>query len=261
MQASSRVAASAVVRRLLAGRPGPRRRCFVSAPGGSSAFRPLHAGQVRFARRRKSIVEEDGVEELPKGVGAPAGGPTKEEDDEQGEFELPEVPADILDAWEKDEMAQEALSMFSSEELRGKGVMNYRDVARMLELMGCDRLTFLRMLSAEGDEDDEFEGKGGKGKGKGMGAMSEQFEDDFMPAKGGKNGYKGSKGKLDFDDSDDDFGAPPKGGKKGYKGSKGKMDFDDDDDFGGFKGGGKGKGGKGGRKGKGKGKGGFDFDY
>merc|ERR1719491_1023545 len=113
----------------------------------------------------------------------PAGKP---EEEEEGEIELPEVPADILDEWEKDDTAQDALRMFTSdEEMKGKKLMPYRDVTRMLELMGCDRTTFLRMLSAEDDEDDSDEGAGPPGKG-GKGAS---------PGKGGKGDFDGKGGK------------------------------------------------------------------
>jgi len=282
----------AALRRLLGSCPALHRH-FVGVPlsAGAIPHAPL-TGQVRHAGRRRKSIVEDGVEELSRTSAVVVPPRTSEEEAESG-FALPEVPAEILDAWEKDEMAQEALGMFSSEEFQGKGVMSHRDVARMLELMGCDRLTFLRMLNDEGDDDDD-EGADESGKGKGrQGRKGDLLADDepWAPRGGGKGGKKGVKGlddRMDSDDSDDEPEFGKGGGKKGYKGSKGKSggfqrrdDSDDELDFDrgggkkGYKGSkgksggfrddsddedfafprGKGKGGKGG--GKGKGKGGF----
>ncbi|CAK0888365.1 unnamed protein product [Prorocentrum cordatum] len=283
----------AALRRLLGSCPALHRH-FVGVPlsAGAIPHAPL-TGQVRHAGRRRKSIVEDGVEELSRTSAVVVPPRTSEEEAESG-FALPEVPAEILDAWEKDEMAQEALGMFSSEEFQGKGVMSHRDVARMLELMGCDRLTFLRMLNDEGDDDDD-EGADESGKGKGrQGRKGDLLADDepWAPRGGGKGGKKGVKGlddRMDSDDSDDEPEFGKGGGKKGYKGSKGKSsgfqrrgdDSDDELDFdrrggknghkgskgksGGFRDDsddedfafprGKGKGGKGG--GKGKGKGGF----
>jgi len=212
---------------------------------------------------------------------------------------LPDVPPRVLDEWDKDAVVQEALDMFTSEELKGKKMMSYRDVARILEVMGCDRETFTSMFTAESDDDADVGKGGGKGMGKGMGkkggAFDEDDEFDFgQPARSrpGPKGARGlGKGQMaggmgDFDD-DDGFGFGGKGGGrpsyagkggiyddmdlggkgggyggKGKKGAKGgSKGFDDDDDFGSFSSsfGGGKRGGKGGGKGKYGGKGGYGF--
>merc|ERR1719203_1541534 len=109
-QSACRMRAALACRRLLvtaASRAEPR-----AAIGSSPAF---FGGQLRHARTIKSRQAQ------PKG-GPP---PDYDEDEVAGPAD---VPAEILDEWDKDEEVQDFLRMFASEELRGKGLLSHRDV-------------------------------------------------------------------------------------------------------------------------------------
>eukprot|EP00933_Yihiella_yeosuensis_P050362 TRINITY_DN48168_c0_g1_i1.p1 TRINITY_DN48168_c0_g1~~TRINITY_DN48168_c0_g1_i1.p1 ORF type:complete len:291 (-),score=74.19 TRINITY_DN48168_c0_g1_i1:253-1125(-) len=71
--------------------------------------------------------------------------------DENGEPD----PA-ILDAWDKDEIANQILETFQSEELQGKKFLSFRDAAKLLEVLGMQKDDFIQMF-AEDDEDEDGE--------------------------------------------------------------------------------------------------------
>jgi len=220
--------------------------------------------QQRFARTSKDAAVRPRPTDEAEGPLRPA--PRVESDTpEEVEIELPEVPQEVLDAWEADEQAQEMLALFASEELRAKKIMSFRDVARLLESLGCDKDEFLNLFE-DGDETDEEDSDeersmGGKGSKDGdmmrPGFSTGRFEELPGGLGAGKGGapvgsvpgvsYRGSmggKGMKGFEHDMDDPGFSRKGG--GAKGGRSKgggrdRDFEDDDDFD-F---GKGKGGRG----------------
>ncbi|CAJ1397419.1 unnamed protein product [Effrenium voratum] len=82
------------------------------------------------------------------------------DDDEDGDYmELDGPPPEVLDGWEKDEIAMALLGQFQSEEHHGKNVMSFRDVAQLLEVLGLEREQFVSIFSgdAEGEEDFDFD--------------------------------------------------------------------------------------------------------
>ncbi|CAE7897416.1 unnamed protein product [Symbiodinium microadriaticum] len=79
-------------------------------------------------------------------------------DEEEGDYmELDGPPPEVLDGWEKDEMAMALLANFQSEEFEGKKVMSFRDVAMLLEVLGLEREQFVAIFSGQGGMEDEFD--------------------------------------------------------------------------------------------------------
>eukprot|EP00439_Symbiodinium_sp_Y106_P024712 s4405_g3.t1 len=77
-------------------------------------------------------------------------------DEEEGDYmELDGPPPEVLDGWEKDEMAMALLANFQSEEFEGKKVMSFRDVAMLLEVLGLEREQFVAIFSGQGGMEDE----------------------------------------------------------------------------------------------------------
>lgn len=62
---------------------------------------------------------------------------------------VPEVPEEIIDAWERDKTVGAVMDLFTSEELRGKKLMSYSDVFRILEILGLEREDFLESFTDE----------------------------------------------------------------------------------------------------------------
>ncbi|OLP89989.1 hypothetical protein AK812_SmicGene28490 [Symbiodinium microadriaticum] len=79
-------------------------------------------------------------------------------DEEEGDYmELDGPPPEVLDGWEKDEMAMALLANFQSEEFEGKKVMSFRDVAMLLEVLGLEREQFVAIFTGQGGMEDEFD--------------------------------------------------------------------------------------------------------
>eukprot|EP00441_Pelagodinium_beii_P027008 CAMPEP_0197657214 /NCGR_PEP_ID=MMETSP1338-20131121/44493_1 /TAXON_ID=43686 ORGANISM="Pelagodinium beii, Strain RCC1491" /NCGR_SAMPLE_ID=MMETSP1338 /ASSEMBLY_ACC=CAM_ASM_000754 /LENGTH=270 /DNA_ID=CAMNT_0043233535 /DNA_START=66 /DNA_END=874 /DNA_ORIENTATION=- len=154
--------------------------------------------------------------------------------EEMMEFEGP--PPEVLDGWEKDELAMAILSNFASEDLQGKNMMSFRDVAQLLEVLGLEREEFVSMFEGGGepnadmmDEEEEedyadFEeemqsSRGGRGRGApGRDLRGQRFEeeyDDFDDyGRGGGRGGAGGRGGGGGGRGDDRYG----GGGGGYRG-------------------------------------------
>merc|ERR1719235_1594643 len=103
----------------------------------------------------------------------------------------PEVPKEILDAWDNDSDIQDFLSMFASEDLAGKKLLSYRDVAKLMECMGLSREELTAMINGEMPEEDDFDY--GSGKGDPMHIAG------YGSAKGNSKGMQGKGGFGDFD--------------------------------------------------------------
>mmetsp|Transcript_8108 Transcript_8108/g.18976 ORF Transcript_8108/g.18976 Transcript_8108/m.18976 type:complete len:233 (+) Transcript_8108:62-760(+) len=140
-------------------------------------------------------------------------------DEEEGDYmELDGPPPEVLDGWMKDEMAMALLAQFASEELEGKKMMSFRDVAMLLEVLGLEREQFVAIFSGEG------------------GMMEDEFDDDFldeedmdmeqMMARGGRGGPsrgggRGGGGGERYDDSGRGRGGGGRGGRQNYGGGGG----------------------------------------
>lgn len=81
------------------------------------------------------------------------------EDDEMDEY-VTEPDPEVLDDWEKDEMVAEIVKNFQDPELAGQSVMKFRDVYKLLEVLGMRKEDFVAMfmevdLDEMGDDYDE----------------------------------------------------------------------------------------------------------
>jgi len=78
-------------------------------------------------------------------------------DEDFDEQYLEEPPEELLDEWEKDETANAILKQFQDEELEGKDLMKFRDVYKLLAVMGLDYTEFTMMFT-ESDPDFDDDG-------------------------------------------------------------------------------------------------------
>ncbi|CAE7827458.1 unnamed protein product [Symbiodinium sp. CCMP2592] len=115
-------------------------------------------------------------------------------DEEEGDYmELDGPPPEVLDGWEKDEMAMALLANFQSEEFEGKKVMSFRDVAMLLEVLGLEREQFVAIFSGQGGMEDEFDDDFLDEEEEMM--LKEQFERGYGGGgPGGGGGYGGGGG-------------------------------------------------------------------
>eukprot|EP00411_Alexandrium_monilatum_P019504 CAMPEP_0175235104 /NCGR_PEP_ID=MMETSP0093-20121207/27326_1 /TAXON_ID=311494 /ORGANISM="Alexandrium monilatum, Strain CCMP3105" /LENGTH=196 /DNA_ID=CAMNT_0016529029 /DNA_START=32 /DNA_END=623 /DNA_ORIENTATION=+ len=67
-------------------------------------------------------------------------------------------PDEVLNEWEQDEVANEILKNFQSEELAGKDLLSFRDVYTLLEMIGMERTEFVMSFTEEyeGEDDEDF---------------------------------------------------------------------------------------------------------
>jgi len=84
--------------------------------------------------------------------------------DRDGEMEDDEMvmmmpPDEVLDQWEEDEYPRQILANFQDPELEGQQIMKFRDVYRLLETLGMDRMDFASMFLEDVEEfDDDLDG-------------------------------------------------------------------------------------------------------
>jgi len=78
-------------------------------------------------------------------------------DEDFDEQYIEEPPEELLDAWEKDEAANDVLKQFQDGELEGKDVMKFRDVYKLLAVMGLDHTEFTMMFTESDPDFDDFD--------------------------------------------------------------------------------------------------------
>eukprot|EP00929_Paragymnodinium_shiwhaense_P018283 TRINITY_DN12856_c0_g2_i1.p1 TRINITY_DN12856_c0_g2~~TRINITY_DN12856_c0_g2_i1.p1 ORF type:complete len:322 (+),score=98.37 TRINITY_DN12856_c0_g2_i1:84-1049(+) len=196
----------------------------------------------------------EGVKAQVKGQMEMAGG----EDMDEDEFDVFEdTPEEILDEWEQDSMVQEIMVNFQNETLAAAGdadKMYFRDVYRLLDTLGIDRVDFVNLfMEGDDDEEDMFD------------EDYEEMEDPRLMQRGGggpqggRGGPQGGRGGGRFEPADD-F-PPPRsqygGGRGGGRGPPQEQYYDGPRGGGGRGGGGYGGGRGGGGGGYGGGGGGY----
>lgn len=149
--------------------------CAVCLAFCSIAGSPSFLG-ISAARGRDSLVARKAAKAEPKAAKDKTRAPAMEENDaddellyseedeygdefdEDGDFmELDGPPPEVLDGWEKDEIAMALLAQFQSEEFEGKKIMSFRDVAQLLEVLGLEREQFVGIFSGQAEEDEGFD--------------------------------------------------------------------------------------------------------
>jgi len=176
-----------------------------SSGGGdkaSSSIDPM-AGMSPMAQMGVDMEMVTGMDQM--------GGMDFDEDMDSDEYDMLEEPTDeVLDEWEGDPMANEILRNFQNESLEGN-VMNFRDVYRMLEVLGLDREEFVNIfVDGPMDDDDEFDEfddedyeeelempmAKGKGKVSGRGERAMDFDEDLeVSHRQGGSGGRNRKGR------------------------------------------------------------------
>lgn len=68
---------------------------------------------------------------------------------------------EVLDEWAKDPLANEVLEGFQSDEETGSKRLSFRDVYRLLEVLGLDRTEFIAGLGGDDEDfdDESFDGE------------------------------------------------------------------------------------------------------
>ncbi|CAK0867465.1 unnamed protein product, partial [Prorocentrum cordatum] len=74
--------------------------------------------------------------------------------DEYDTFEMPS--AEVLDAWEQDEVATEIFKNFQQEGLEGTTQLGFRDVATLLEVLGVEREQFVEIFTEDVIQEVEY---------------------------------------------------------------------------------------------------------
>ncbi|CAE7618421.1 unnamed protein product [Symbiodinium sp. CCMP2456] len=125
---------------------------FLGPSRARSAFRTARQAAPASVGKRKDVRDDEDMlysEEEEYG---------DEFDEEEGDYmELDGPPPEVLDGWEKDEMAMALMANFQSEEFEGKKVMSFRDVAMLLEVLGLEREQFVAIFTGQGGMEDEFD--------------------------------------------------------------------------------------------------------
>lgn len=146
----------------------PLAACALCLLAGTGFVGPSSGSQRRL--RARAAASPAGKSPYgPGGQGAPGGGapmmseeddmmrgiPGMDEMDDMDDMEIVGPPDEVLDAWEEEQLPAQILMNFQDPELQGKDLLSFRDVYRLLEIMGMDKDQFIDMFT-EADGDDEL---------------------------------------------------------------------------------------------------------
>eukprot|EP00442_Polarella_glacialis_P048489 CAMPEP_0115127918 /NCGR_PEP_ID=MMETSP0227-20121206/50748_1 /TAXON_ID=89957 /ORGANISM="Polarella glacialis, Strain CCMP 1383" /LENGTH=163 /DNA_ID=CAMNT_0002532221 /DNA_START=1 /DNA_END=489 /DNA_ORIENTATION=+ len=139
-------------------------------------------------------------------------------EDDEDVIEMDGPPAEVLDAWDTDEVAQAILGNFQDEndtEIAGKPLLTFRDVAKLLEVLGLEREDFVQMFT-EGDDDEDDEDMEMEDDEEEMDPRGRPSGGGGRPPPGGRemrSGGGGGGGGRDFEQYDRGYSGGAEGGR------------------------------------------------